>query len=104
MYKVEFYKYGSNIHGFYIQTKEVDYVRKMTKAELFKVADLDSYNRTKKEYFEAMSTDIDGNVKESFTLGSRYKHHLIITPISRKTAVENTDNGKFIKQYGLLLS
>jgi hypothetical protein len=77
--KVTFYKYGSNHSGFYVQRDVVDKVQFMTKKELMGIADLRHNVLNKKDFYDTLSTDIKGNLKEKFDLLSSL-HLLVVEP------------------------
>ena len=66
--RVTFYKFGSNIHGFYVQNEIVDKVENLTKKDLMSIADLRHNVLTKKEYYDVLSTDKNGKPKDTFYL------------------------------------
>jgi hypothetical protein len=72
--KATFYK----LSGFgYVQTEIIDYVKKTTKSELLKIADLRHPVLTKKEFYEVLSTDINGNKRYEFSLLS-HTHYIVV--------------------------
>ena len=72
--KVTFYKYYK---GSYVQLEEIDKVKNMTKAELFKIAELRHPILTRREYFNVLTTDDKGSPKKEFTLSSS-NHFLVV--------------------------
>ena len=76
--KVDFYPYGSNIHGFFVQRDNKEKTVEMTKKELFKVADLSHNVLTQKEYWDAITTNRDGSKRQQFEMLSN-RHLLIVT-------------------------
>ena len=67
-YKVEIYPYGVNRHGYFVQRVNKDRAIFMDKQKLIKLCY--PYIRSKKEYFNVMSTDKHGNEKQQFELMS----------------------------------
>jgi hypothetical protein len=66
--KVTFYNYLSQYDGFHIQTDVVDTVKYLTKNEVMELADLRHPVLTKNEFYENMSTDINGKKLNKFRL------------------------------------
>ena len=63
--KVTFYRYHK---GAYVQTEVVDKVESMTKSDLMKIADLRHPVLTKREFYNVLSTDRNGNLKKEFKI------------------------------------
>jgi hypothetical protein len=61
-----FYKFGSNKHGFFVQDETIDFERKLTKKELFKIVDLRHPVLNEKDYFEILLN------KKSFLSSNHY--------------------------------
>jgi hypothetical protein len=74
--KVTFYKYWCNHSGFYTQIETIDKIEFLTKKEILKIADLRHPILTKNEFYNTLSTDIKGRLKEKFELLTNT--HLII--------------------------
>lgn len=64
--KVTFYKFGSNIHGFYVQTDIVWKEETMSKRDIIKLCD--PYMGSKKDYYETQSHDIRGVLRPEVML------------------------------------
>lgn len=82
--KVSFYKYGSNLHGHFIPlqgiydgTVQPEKTIDMTKKEFFQVADLRHPISTKNEFFQTLSTDIEGKPKKEWSICG-HNHFLVI--------------------------
>lgn len=65
---VKFYKYGSNIHGFFIQTEKLDKTENLNKSDLLKIADLRHPVLNRVEFYNTLSTDRNGQSKKEFSL------------------------------------
>lgn len=67
--KATIYKYGSNIHGFYVQRINAsEVINNVTKKQLIEMSDLRHPIHTKMEFYDILSTDMNGNKKQSFEL------------------------------------
>lgn len=74
--KATFYKHGSNISGFYTQREVVDnIIENITRKEL--IALCNPYLRSKSDYYQSQSTDINGDLKKTFELQS-HLHTIIV--------------------------
>lgn len=62
------FPYGCNHHGFYCQYDKPTEVFKVTKKDLIKMADLRHPVLTKNEYYNTLSTDMEGKPLKRFTL------------------------------------
>lgn len=72
-----FYKYGSNHHGFYIQTKVIDKIEQVTKKDLMKIADLRHPLLSEFDYYNVLSTDKDGKPLKVFSIITS-THYIIV--------------------------
>lgn len=73
MFEVKFYRYENG----HIQTDRLERIEKMNKSDLFKIADLRHPVLNKNEYFQVQSTDMENNLKQTFSLLSSF-HYLIV--------------------------
>lgn len=76
--KVSFYRHGTNHHGYFVQRENLDKTADMTKKQIFEIADLRHPILTKEEFFEVLSTDINGKKRKCFELLSRSSPHILI--------------------------
>jgi len=81
--KVTFYKFGTNHSGFYVQNDVVDKVEYLTKKELMGIADLRHNVLDEKDFYDTLSTDIKGKLKEKFDLLASL-HLLVVEPFVKK--------------------
>jgi hypothetical protein len=78
--RVTFYKYKSEYDGFRCQYDVVDKVKYLTKKEVMGLADLRHPILTKNEYYNNLSTDIRGHLKDKFELlGSTFL--MVVEPL-----------------------